>query len=248
MADMKDGSIDLTVTSPPYDDLRTYNGNNTQWNDSVWQDVLVQLFRVTREGGTVVWIVADKTEDGTESGTSFKQALWAMDQGFNLHDTMIWQKPTTTAFGGLVVRYGDVHEYMFIFSKGHIGTFNPIKDRKTMPCKAGGTIRQKDGTFKRMSNEGKEYHGPAQRHNIWKQTTQSHPGHPAPFPFNLARDHIRSWSNEGDTILDPFMGSGTTGLAAHKLKREFIGIEMDATYFNVAKKRIEDAQMQYEIF
>jgi len=252
LASLAAGSIDLTVTSPPYDDLRTYNSNNVQWGQHVWQDVLTQLYRVTKEGGTVVWIVADKTEDGTESGTSFRQALWAMEQGFNLHDTMIWQKPSFTATGSLVVRYASVFDYMFIFSKGHLETFNPIKDRVNLPGKLHGKPRQKDGSFKKINNPGQRIKPYGQRFNVWEMpgvlSNTERMGHPAPFPFNLARDHIKSWSNPGDTILDPFMGSGTTGLACHRLGRKFVGIELDPTYYNIAKTRIEEAQAQGELF
>ena len=118
MGEMPDGSVDLTVTSPPYDNLRTYNGNNEQWGEHVWRDVISSLHRVTADGGVVVWVVGDATIKGSETGTSFKQALWAKECGFNLHDTMIWSKPTFSAVGALKTRYASVFEYMFVFSKG----------------------------------------------------------------------------------------------------------------------------------
>lgn len=237
-------SVDLTVTSPPYDNLRTYNGNNALWGERVWKAAIKDLYRVTKDGGVVVWVVGDATIKGSETGTSFKQALWAIECGFRLHDTMIYAKPNFSAVGALKTRYAPVFEYMFVWSKGAPKAFNPLKDRKakTAGKAKSGTVRQRDGTTKRMSNEGwiQPEHG--QRYNIWEISPQTQPGHPAPFPEALARDHILSWSNEGDTVLDPFMGSGTTGVACVKTKRDFIGIELDEGYFKIAEQRIRDTE------
>ena len=246
MREIPDGSVDLTVTSPPYDNLRTYNGNNDQWGENVWKGVIEELHRVTADGGFVVWVVGDATVNGSETGTSFKQALWAMECGFRLHDTMIWNKGCFSAVGALKTRYAPVFEYMFIWSKGRPKSFNPIKDKpnKNAGQTVAGTVRQADGSVKKMTGSGiKLISDYGQRFNIWEVNPQRQRGknkHPAPFPLPLARDHITSWSNEGDTVFDPFMGSGTTGVAAKNLNREFIGIEMDETYFNIAKARIDD--------
>jgi len=153
MQGIPDGSVDLTVTSPPYDNLRAYNGNNDQWGEHVWRAVITDLYRVAVDGGVVVWVVADATINGSKTGTSFKQALWAMECGFRLHDTMIWDKGTFTAVGSLAHRYAPVFEYMFVLSKGSLNSFNPIKDKinKHAGEKINGTIRQKDGTTKPMS-------------------------------------------------------------------------------------------------
>lgn len=237
---MPDCSVDMTMTSPPYDDLRDYGDGFTGFGPDVWQPILRELFRVTKQGGVVVWVVADATKNGSETGTSFRQALFAMECGFNLHDTMIYSKPGFSAVGALATRYAPTFEYMFVFAKGKIATFNPIKDRpnKSFGMVKGGTIRQKDGTTKRISSEGKPYVAFGQRFNVWQINPTSTPGHPAPFPLALANDHIVSWSNQGATVLDPFMGSGTTGVACKNLGRNFIGIELDPTYFQIAQKRI----------
>lgn len=244
MKKIPDKSIDLTVTSPPYDNLRTYN-NTLEWGAHIWKPVIEELFRITKDGGVVVWVVGDATIKGSETGTSFRQALYFMACGFNLHDTMIYLKPTFSAVGALATRYAPVFEYMFVFTKGKIKTFNPIKDRrcKTFGKKKSGTIRQKDGTTKRMSNEGSIQREWGQRYNVWEITPQTNKdGHPAPFPEALANDHIISWSNEKDIVFDPFMGSGTTGKMAILNDRDFIGIEKDKTYFDIARKRIKEAQ------
>ena len=236
--------VDLTVTSPPYDNLRTYN-NSSIWNWEVFAEIARQLSRVTKQGGVVVWIVGDATIKGSETGTSFKQALYFKEIGFNLHDTMIWEKQTFTATGSLKTRYAQVFEYIFIFTKGPIRTFNPIKDRPTKgPRKKHGTIRQSDGSTKKQSSIGKVYSNKlAQRFNVWKINTEcsnTNRFHPAQYPEQLANDHIISWSNEGDTVLDPMMGSGTTVKIAKLLNRNFIGIEKDPEYFEIAKQRIKN--------
>lgn len=232
-------SVDLTVTSPPYDDLRTYNGYVFNF-----EPIARELYRVTKLGGVVVWVVGDQTMKGSETGTSFKQALYFMECGFNLHDTMIYEKaglsfPDTT-------RYYQVFEYMFVFSKGKVSTFNPLVDRKNIWAgqKVHSTVRNRDGSLTPkvcIGNETKEF---GVRYNIWR-IPHNLPGrakHPASFPEALARDHILSWSNPGDTVLDPMMGSGTTGKESVKLQRKFIGVECSSEYFEIAEKRIAQAQ------
>ena len=240
MKRLPDGCIDLTVTSPPYDNLRTYNGYS--WD---FEGVAKELYRVTKDGGVVVWIVADATVKGSETGTSFKQALFFKECGFNLHDTMIWEKPTFTATGSLKVRYAPVFEYMFVFVKGKLRTFNPIKDKenKHFGTVSYGTVRMKNGETKRLSKECKinQY---GQRHNVWHispcNSSKERCGHPAPFPEQLANDHIISWSNEGDVVLDPFMGSGTTAKMAILNGRHYIGYEVDEGYCEIARRRISE--------
>lgn len=240
MKTMADNSVDLTVTSPPYDNLRTYNGNIEQWNFDKFKEIAKELYRVTTNGGVVVWIVADATIKGSETGTSFKQALWFMECGFKLHDTMIWNKNGFSAVGALQTRYTPVFEYMFVFCKGKIKTFNPIKDRKNKHSNVQITRSKRlaDGTTKSERPYVANEYGT--RFNIWDIYPQGNKtGHPAPFPEKLANDHIISWSNEDDTVLDCFMGSGTTGVACVNTNRNFIGIELDETYFNIAKERID---------
>ena len=244
MKQMEDSTIDLTVTSPPYDNLRTYNGNNELWNEQVWKDCIKDLYRLTKEGGVVVWVVGDATIKGSETGTSFKQALWAKECGFNLHDTMIWNKEYIVPKPSN--RYENSMEYMFVFSKRKPKNVNLIKDKVNK-----GYGRKITGNKKNESGEPIKLHGAKNgktvakfgtRHNVWLQDTargKKEYSHPAPFPEKLAHDHIISWSNEGDTVLDPFMGSGTTGVACKKLNRNFIGIEMDEEYCKIAEARIE---------
>ena len=243
MKNIPDDSIDLTVTSPPYDNLRTYNGNISQWNFEKFQEIAKELYRATVNGGVVVWVVGDATVKGSETGTSFRQALWFKECGFNLHDTMIYKKTKfppidpTTAY-----RYTGCFEYMFVFSKGKPKCCNYIKEK----CKHAG---KRAVSYQRSENDKLRYDRKEKNKNhivndykikcnVWEYASCSVKGHPAPFPEQLANDHIISWSNEGDTILDPFMGSGTTGKMAVLNNRKFIGIEIDDTYYEIAKNRI----------
>ena len=242
MKEIPDGSVDLTVTSPPYDNLRTYNGNNEQWGEHVWKAVLSELYRITSDGGVVVWVVGDATIKGSETGTSFKQALHAMDCGFNLHDTMIYEK-SQACFGSNNC-YLQAFEYMFILSKGKPKTSNFIRDRAN---KRSGVESMSTGGLSvdgaKASRIKKEMKAVGKRKNIWEYGVGGgKTGHPAVFPERLAHDHIISWSNECDTVFDPFMGSGTTGVACANTGRRFIGIELDQGYFEIAKQRIESAK------
>ena len=247
MKRIPDKSVDLTVTSPPYDNLRTYNGFS--WD---FEGVANELYRVTKDGSVVVWIVGDSTVDGGESLTSFRQALYFKDLGFAV-ETMIWEKPTFTATGALRYRYGQVFEYMFVFVKGRSPkTFNPLKDRlnKSFGDIKHGTVRQVDGTTKEISSKGKPIPRFGQRFNVWRITPEKSNRfgkHPAPFPTQLIEDHIVSWSNENDIVLDPFMGSGTTAIAAINTERNFIGFELNKEYFDIAQNRIEERQNEISL-
>ena len=238
---MPNECIDLTVTSPPYDNLRTYNGFS--WD---FESTAKELYRITKQGGVVVWVVGDATIKGSETGTSFKQALYFKEIGFNLHDTMIWEKPTFTDTGSLKVRYGNVFEYMFVFNKKYCKTFNPIKDRKNKYAgsKKHGTVRQTNGSCKDISSKGKEIAEFGQRFNIWNISPEknNNTGHPAVFPEALANDHIVSWSNPNDIVFDPFMGSGTTAKMAMLNNRKFIGCEISENYCEIIKERLENVE------
>ena len=245
----EDNSIDLTVTSPPYDNLRTYGGVIEGWSFEKFQGIARELYRVTKEGGVVVWVVADATIKGSETGTSFKQALYFMECGFNLHDTMIWEK---TGMLPTQDRYYNIFEYMFVLSKGRPKTMNFICDHKTT---AGGRVQKKDACI----NKGAQKNGAgtfvrneySRRTNLWRISigkNKETQGHPAPFPEALANDHILSWSNEGDIVLDPFMGSGTTGFVANKLGRHYVGIELNPEYVEMAERRIGLEESQLKLF
>jgi site-specific DNA-methyltransferase (adenine-specific) len=234
MKALPDGCIDLTVTSPPYDNLREYKGYVFDY-----KPVIEQLYRVTKPGGVVVWVVADATINGSETGTSFKQALYGVSVGFNLHDTMIYLRssPNTPESN----RYGNVFEYMFVFSKDTPKTFNLLKDRKNKYAgtKIHGTQRNKNGDLQyNKSNKIIDTYGP--RFNVWQIENYTPPGnkHPAIFPEALARDHILTWSNKDEIVLDPFMGSGTTAKMAMQNGRNFLGFDISPEYVELAKKRV----------
>lgn len=247
MKQLKEGQVDLTVTSPPYDGIRNYNGYTFDW-----KSVIKELFRVTAVGGVVVWIVADQTINGCESGSSFRQALFAMECGFNLHDTMIWKKESC-AFPESA-RYYPNFEYMFVWSKGKPKTINLIEDRPNIYAglKVHGTYRNADGVLRNRSETWKESvcKDFGVRFNVWEISTEksNRTGHPAVFPLQLAEDHIKSWSNEGDTVMDPFLGSGTTRIAAYNLNRNFIGYEISKEYFDKQEERFARHSAQQNLF
>jgi len=233
MAKMPDNFIDLTVTSPPYDGLRTYNGYSFPF-----EEIAKELFRVTKEGGVVVWVVGDETSKFNESGTSFRQALYFKEIGFNLLDTMIYYKQNYAPAYPTLRRYANQFEYMFVFCKGKPNTFNPIQKEKVRNKEEKVAYRQKDGSLKRKIKEkGRETKDAS---NVWEFAVGGNlTGHPAVFPEQLANDHIISWSNEGDLVYDPFMGSGTTAKMAILNNRKYIGSEISEEYCKIAEQRLK---------
>ena len=242
LKDISENSIDLVITSPPYDNLRSYKGYKFEF-----EKIAELLFKVIKPGGVVVWVVGDATINGSETGTSFKQALYFKSIGFNLHDTMIFRKqnPIPQIYRK---RYSNEFEYMFIFSKGFVKTHNPIMvDTLHAGLKLGSTTyknySKNDQKRSKLANPVKDK---KIKGNIWqyvvgkKKEDQEAKNHSAPFPCNLAEDHILSWSKKGDVVLDPMCGSGTTCRMAKVLKRKFIGIEISKEYTKSAKKRLKD--------
>ena len=240
MKDIPDGSIDLTVTSPPYDNLRDYNGYSFDF-----ESIAKELFRVTKKGGVVVWVVGDETKNFCESLTSFKHAIYFVeDCGFNLLDTMIYHKSNYAPAYPTLRRYANTFEYMFVFSKGKPKSFTPIQQEKVLKGYKGKkeSFRQRDGSqILKIIDCDRETKDAENLWTICPTKSKDAKNHPAVFPEKLAKDHIVSWSNEGDNILDPFMGSGTTGKMAKQTNRNFIGIELDSEYFKIAEKRINEA-------
>ena len=240
LSDMQSDSIDLTVTSPPYDNLRTYNGFTFDF-----EGIARELYRVTKPGGVVVWVVGDATIKGSETGTSFRQALYFKDVcGFRLHDTMIYAKNSYMPLTHN--RYEQAFEYMLVLSKGKPSRWNPIM----VPCATAGTKRQRGGSKQREAGYAERRREGSttvaelkQAANVFAYDVGKNDktAHNAPFPEQLAADHIASWSNPGDVVLDPFMGSGTTGKMALLAGRQFIGIDISSEYVELARERIAKA-------
>ncbi|MDX9924433.1 MAG: site-specific DNA-methyltransferase [Ignavibacteriaceae bacterium] len=239
MKDIPDDSIDLVVTSPPYDDLRIYNGFNFDF-----ENIAIELFRIMKKGGVVVWVIGDKIKNGNKSLTSFKQSLFFQEIGFNVHDVMIYKKKNTPFMRSNA--YTNCYEFMFIFSKGTPKTFNPLK---TKTVRQGFeklvTNKKSDGINKKILGELKEVKTLT---NIWEYAVGLGGStndrfafqHTAIFPEKLAQDHILSWSNEGDLVFDPMCGSGTTCKMAAMNKRLFLGMDISKEYSELAQKRVEE--------
>lgn len=260
LREMEKNSVDCIITSPPYDDLRNYE-NTLQWNFEIFKELAEKLYRVLKEGGILVWIVADSTFNGSETGNCFKQALFFKDIGFKIHDTMIYAKHNPTPNTGAGIRYQQSFEYMFVFSKGKPKTVNLLLEQRHNETNDKRTCRtQKKFSRDKDGNFGEERHimyikEEVPRRNIWTykvglyNTTSDKIAfeHPAIFPEQLAKDHILSWTNKNDMVLDPFMGSGTVGKMCKLLDRNFIGIEIVKKYFDIAKARIENTKIQDEL-
>lgn len=243
MKRLPDGCIDLVLTSPPYDKIRDYKGFAFDI-----EAIVPELYRIIKPGGVVVWVIGDQTVKGSETLSSFRQAIRFQDQGFLVHDTMIYEKSPSYPANDESNRYSQTFEYMFIFSKGVPKTANLIKDRKN---KWGGSHsfgvqreRLKNGEMKERNKIAVQEYG--YRFNIWNYPTGKGFSatdliaykHPAIFPESLARDHIYTWSNKGDVVYDPFMGSGTTAKMALILERKYVGSEISAEYCEIARKRL----------
>lgn len=243
MKRMPDGFIDLTVTSPPYDNLREYKGYSFDF-----ELIAQELYRVTKQGGVIVWVVGDATIKGSETGTSFRQALHFKELGFNLHDTMIFVKKNPIPLTHN--RYEQGFEYMFVFSKGRPAFFSPLKERTLDPGKnewRGNSSRTAEASF-RSRDEHTSRKSEKYRTNVWPYGVgahQSNGSHPAVFPLGLARDHTLSWSKETDTVYDPFMGSGTTALACKDLGRNYIGSEISKEYCEIAEARLAQGVLDF---
>lgn len=233
-------SIDMVMTSPPYDLLRTYTTFRFDFNV-----IAGQLYSVLKRGGVLVWVVGDATVSGSETGTSFKQALAFKETGFNLHDTMIYRKCGTGACGSNRA-YWQAFEYMFILAKGTPSTFNPIND---VVNKSAGKIKTNSERRKVTGEKKIEQRKPggvfSRRTNVWdyavgveSRADELVRQHPAVFPLQLAIDHINTWSNPGDIVLDPFFGSGTTGVACQQSGRNYIGIDISQEYCDLATLRL----------
>lgn len=247
--------VDLVITSPPYDNLRTYNRNiknNHNGYSFQFEEIAKLLYKIIKPNGVLVWIVGDSTLKGSETGNSFRQALYFKEIGFDLHDTMIYQKNSSTYPASRKSnRYTQIFEYMFVFSKGKPKTANLICDK---PNKWAGhknwgknTKRTGDNEQLKQIEDIKPVPDFSPRNNIWiynngggfASKDKIAYNHPAIFPEELVKDHIITWSNENDLIYDPFMGSGTTAKISIQLGRNWIGSELDSTYSNIIDKRLQ---------
>ena len=235
MKRMPSGYVDMIITSPPYDDMKDYNGYTFDFYATARE-----MHRILKDGGVIVWIVNDQTKNGSESGTSFKQALFFMNLGLNLHDTMIWHKPNAFNFGSNLC-YRQLFEYMFVFSKGRPKSIHLIHD---VPNRCAGQVvsggrKHTDGSRDPYRSVMKEW---KRRDNVWDVPVGTeNVDFPAVFPLQMVKDHIVTWSDESDIVYDPFMGSGTTALACIQTKRQWIGSEISSEYCEKAEKRIMGA-------
>ncbi|MDD2504645.1 MAG: site-specific DNA-methyltransferase [Bacilli bacterium] len=254
MKKLPNNSIDLTVTSPPYDDLRDYE-NKLEWNHLIFRRIARELYRITKNGGVIVWVIGDKTNKGNKSLTSFKQALYFQEVGFNIYDVIIYEKSGSAPPHPR--RYFNSFEYMFVITKGRPKTVNLLQDKKNscagMTTFSEITRRERDGSLTRKEKKVINEYGI--RTNIWKYnngkgfSTKDEIAykHPAIFPEKLVEDHIKSWSNPGDIVFDPFGGSGTTAKVSIQLNRNWIYVEKVDKYCKIAQKRIDNLKREKDV-
>jgi site-specific DNA-methyltransferase (adenine-specific) len=246
MKEIPDNAIDLTVTSPPYGDLRDFKGFTFDF-----EKIACELFRVTNKGGVVVWVVNDQIKKGSKSGDSFRQALGFLEVGFNLHDVMIYQK--NNPFVVCKYRYTQCFEFMFILTKGRPNTFAPLTQKNKCAGQHRKTTRRGKNNITTQRSQV-TIRDVRPKDNIWQyqigfmHVTKDRIAykHPAIFPEQLADDHIVSWSNPGDIVLDPMCGAGTTCKMAKINGRNFIGIDCAEEYCEIAKKRVDLVEYETE--
>ena len=234
-------SVDLIITSPPYDDLREYGGH--EFNFRAVADAIIPALK---DGGQMAWIVQDAIRNYQETGNSFRQALYFQEHGLLLHQTIIFQKANES--GKSHTRYAEVTEYIFILTKGRPKTFNPIIDK---PNAEANTRQSNTNKGRNKAGELGSYVGSytvpkfSKRINVWRYNTSrmapdfkdAHK-HPAIYPLALGHDLVTSYSNPGDLVLDPMCGSGTTIRAAVNLDRNAVGIDIEPSYIELAKRRM----------
>ncbi|MBE2255213.1 MAG: site-specific DNA-methyltransferase [Ignavibacteria bacterium] len=240
MSKMPDNFIDFIITSPPYDDLRNYNGYKFEF-----EKIAKELYRVLKNNGVMVWVVSDKTENGSETGSSFKQALYFKEINFNIHDTMIYYKNNPMPQTGN--RYHQHFEYMFALSKGNPKTFNPIKEKTKYRGLANMKNRGVNGSlnYKKVERSLEKKVGNVFFYSIGGGISTKDKiayNHPAIFPEQLVKDQILTWTNENELVYDPFMGSGTTAKVAEILNRKWIGSEISDEYVSICKQRLKNLQ------
>ena len=233
-----ESTFDLTVTSPPYEDLRNYNGFSFDA-----EKMLEAIYRVTKSGGVCVWVVGDRIKV-ERSLVSFKHALIAREVGFQIHDVMIYQKKNTPFMRAN--SYTNCYEFMFVFSKGKPKTFNPLMTPTVRNgWEKGVTNKGPDAVNRKVPIKLKKE---KVKTNIWSYAVGLGGStsdrfafeHPAIFPEQLAADHILSWTNRGDIVLDPMCGSGTSCKMAKMHGRNFVGIDISADYIEISKRRLKE--------
>ena len=251
---------DLILTSPPYDGMREYGGYSDAFDfDAVAAACVANL----APGGLLVWVVADQIVDGGDSGTSFRQALSFMGLGLTLHQPMIYQRWSLS--GMRKKAYYKDFEYMFVFSKGKLKTANILEDKRNLAT--GGRKASKMSGLGRSGDNQNSYLGLTggivpeygRRGSVWYYNAGKYAGnlkgdldyqtlaeHPAIFPQRLARNHILSWTNPGDLVIDPMVGSGTTLRAAADFGRRAVGIEINPEYCDLIRQRLAQSVLPVE--
>jgi site-specific DNA-methyltransferase (adenine-specific) len=236
-------SIDILVTSPPYDGIRKYNGFNYDLHATG-----KEIYRVLKDGGVAIMVIQDQTKNFGKTLTSFRTIVdWVDNIGFKLFETVIYRKYGAEG-AWWNKRFRVDHEYMPIFLKGERPQyFN--KDPLKIPSKHGGKTMTGGGTRLtngiRIPTRAITINPMKCRGTIWEYMTAGDGTrlkhkHPATFPDKLPYDFIQCFCPPNGVVLDPFIGSGTTALAAIELDRNYIGIDISKEYCDLARRRIKE--------
>lgn len=234
MLELPNNSVHLMLTSPPYNVSKEYDENlSLEEYLSLLKSVFTETYRVLVSGGRACINIANIGRKPYIPLTMYVNQIM-LELGFLMRGEIIWDK---SASSGVSLAWGsfqsasnpvlrDTHEYILVFSKGEFKREKKLKDKES----------KQDSISKENFMEWSK--------SIWRFPTVSAKkiGHPAPFPLELPKRLIEFYSFEKDIILDPFMGSGTSALAALELKRDFIGYEINGDYIKLAKKRINEAK------
>ncbi|MBR1921447.1 MAG: site-specific DNA-methyltransferase [Kiritimatiellae bacterium] len=241
MEKFPDNSIDMVVTSPPYDSIRDYKGFSADLSK-----IGRETFRVLKEGGIAVVVIQDQTKNYGKTLTSFRLAIdWCDNAGFKLFECLIYKKLGAEG-AWWNKRFRVDHEYMMVFLKGdRPAYFN--KDPLKIPSKHGGKVMTGGGTRLtsgiRIATRAIHINPMKCRGTVWAYETAGDGSrlkhqHPATYPDRLPYDFIQCFCPEKGIVLDPFMGSGTTALAAKSLKRFYVGIDISQEYVDLAERRV----------
>lgn len=251
MKKIPDNSVDIVVTSPPYDGIRDYNGFNFDLHETGRG-----LIRILKEGGIVAMVIQDQTKNFGKTLTSFKTIIdWCDNIGFKLFECVIYRKHGSEG-AWWTNRFRVDHEYMPIFLKGEKPQyFN--KENLKVPSIHGGKVMTGSGSRRTDGKTNARVTRPINtmkcRGTIWNYLMAGDKDpikrqHPAPFPDQIPLDFIECFCPPGGVVLDPFMGSGSTAVAAKKLNRKYIGFDTSEEYIKIAHARLRNTETQLKVF
>ena len=246
MQDLEDNSVDAYITSPPYATQRKYNGAKSSDYIDFISPIMLEAKRTLSDTGSIFFNIKEHCVNGQRDLYVYKMIIHFVEVlGFRLVDEFIWNK-TNPFPTGAKTRLKDGFERVFHLTTSDLHNFYPdaVKVKSTSKWLKSEKRRKNKNDHNVTNGSGMDMQkriatDMVRPSNVITGTSSnSNIGHPAAFPVYFAEFFIKLASKEGDTIGDMFMGSGTTGIACRNLNRNFIGIELEEKYFNIAENRI----------